>query len=138
MKTGYIILVSVVSSVVVFFLLFLCVGRFGYFGADRQPQRAEVSAMKILGSMGNAMKDYAGIAIGASDMSDEEAALKMAGASFDFAGDCLEAVSGDDPLIDAAASFYGVAGDALSEPSKTKERLKNLEESVSNFIDRLF
>ena len=138
MKTGYIILVSVVSSVVVFFLLFLCVDRFGFFSADRQPQPAEVSTMKILGGMGNAVKDYADIALGASGMSDEEAALKMAGASLDFAGDCLQAVSGEDPFIDATASFYGAAGDVLSDPSKTKESMKKLEESVSNFIDRLF
>ena len=138
MKTGNVILISVASSVTVFLLCFIFMDRFGSSGTVREKEQPEVSAMKVFGSMGNALKDYAGIAKGASDMSDEEVALKMAGASLDFAGDCLEAVSGNDPLIDAAAGFYGAAGDVLSDPSKTKESMKNLEESVSNFIDRLF
>ena len=138
MKTGNVILISVASSVTVFLLCFIFMDRFGSFGTVREKEQPEVSATKVLGSMGKFMKNYAGVALGAQDMDDEEVALKMAGASLDFAGDCLEAVSGEDPFIDATASFYGAAGDVLSDPSKTKESMKNLEESVSNFIDRLF
>lgn len=135
MKTGNVILISVASSVTVFLLCFIFMDRFGSFGTVREKEQPEVSATKVLGSMGKFMKNYAGVALGAQGMDDEEVALKMAGASFDLAGDCLDALSGDDPLIDAVAGFYGATGDALSDPSEAKEELKEFERSVSNKVE---
>ena len=46
-----------------------------------------------------------------------------------------DALSGDAPLIDAVAGFYGATGDALSDPSEAKEELKEFERSVSNKVE---
>ena len=153
MKTGYVILISTVTSVAVVLLLFFCFNRFANWGiigsriAEQRHQQGD--AYKMLGRMGEAMKDYAGVAMGASGKTDEDIAYELMGKNFDFVGDVLKIAGKDDPLLDATADFYDAAGELFSEPEKVKSAARDIEESVNrtveefgesinNFFDSLF